>query len=220
MVKRRLLLAVIAFVAGAFLSQTVSGEDVVIDTSTSRLWSTVTESSVVLPVPWPQGASSARRVAPASGLFAGVEVNLTKGVDSSYALALPRPTGPDAEYVVSPTIEFRNADDETLAPGLEASFGVVCDATYFRGTDTASSSWTNIKSKGSYVLPKPTSETSCQVIYGGLTATNTIPESCAWTVFAPRKSGTYSLSLLHEDGELSASAMLNALAGGLMFFIR
>ena len=216
----KMVLAGIASVAGALVSPVASGEDVVIDTSTSRLWSTVTDSSVVLPVPWPQGASTATLVAPASGLFAGADVNLTKGVDASYALALPRPTRPDAEYVVSLTILFRNADGETLAPGLEASFGVVCDATYFRGIDTASSSWTNIKSKGSYTLPKPASETSCQTIYEGLAVTNAIPKGCAWTAFAPRKCGTYSLSLFREDGELSSSVMLDALSDGFMVLIR
>ena len=219
MVKRRLLLAGIASIAGAFFGQTASGEDVVIDTSTSRLWSTVADSSVILPVPWPPGAATATLVVPASGLFAGVEVNLTKGVDSSYALVLPRPTGSDTEYVVSPAIEFRNADGETLAPGLEASFGVVCDATLFRGTDTAASSWTDIK-KGNYALPKPADETSFQVRYGSSVTTNALPESCAWMPFTPKKSGTYFLSLYGEEGELSLSAMLNALANGIVFTVR
>ena len=219
MVKRRLLLAGIASIAGAFFSQTASGEDGVIDTSTSRLWSTVADSSVILPVPWPPGATTATLVVPASGLFAGVEVNLTKGMDSSYALVLPRPTGPDTEYVVSPAIEFRNADGEALAPSLEASFGVVCDATLFRGTDTAASSWTDIK-KGSYALPKPADETSFQVRYGSSVTTNALPESCAWMSFTPKKSGAYSLSLYDEGGGLSLSAMLNALANGIVFTVR
>ncbi len=219
MVKRRLFWAVIASLAGALFCQTASGEDVVIDTSTSRLWSTVTNSSVLLPVPWPQGAATAVLIVPASGLFAGAEVNLTKGVDSSYTLVLPRPTGPDTEYVVSPAIEFRNATGETLAPGLEASFGVVCGTTLFKGTDTTAPSWTNIK-KGSYALPKPGDETTFQVSYGSSSATNVVPESSAWMAFVPRKSETYSLSLSGEDGELSFSALLNALADGILISIR
>ena len=213
------ILAVAASVAGIFFGQTASGEDVVTDTSASRLWSTVTDSSVVLPVPWPKGAATAVLVVPASGLFSGVEANLTKGVDSSYVLALPRPAGPDSEYVVSPAIEFRNADGETLALRLEASFGVVCDSAFFSGTDTAASSWTSIK-KGSYALPKPDDEASFQVEYGSSVATNAIPESCAWTAFTPRKSGTYSLSLYGEDGELSFSAILNALGNGFILSFR
>ena len=212
-------LAVIASIAGIFLGQTASGEDVVIDTSTSRLWSTVTNSSVVLPVPWPQGAATAVLAVPASGLFAGAEVSLTKGVDSSCVLALPRPTGPDTEYVVSPAIEFRNAAGETLAPGLEASFGVVCDAAFFRGTDTVASSWTSIK-KGSYALPKLGDEAAFPIECGSSAATNALPESCAWMAFTPMKSGIYSLSLYGEDGELSFSAMLNALGSGFIFTVR
>ena len=193
-------MAVIASIAGIFLGQTASGEDVVIDTSTSRLWSTVTNSSVVLPVPWPQGAATAVLAVPASGLFAGAEVSLTKGVDSSCVLALPRPTGPDTEYVVSPAIEFRNAAGETLAPGLEASFGVVCDA--------------------SYALPKLGDEAAFHIECGSSAATNALPESCAWMAFTPMKSGIYSLSLYGEDGELSFSAMLNALGSGFIFTVR
>jgi hypothetical protein len=219
MIRSRLVSAGIVAIASVVFSQMASGEDVVINTSDSRLWSTVTNSSVVLPVPFPHAAATATLVVPASGPFRGVEAKLTKGVDSSYTLALPRPTGPDNEYVVSPQIEFRNADGETLAPVIKASFGVVCGTAFFRGTDCSASSWNNVK-KGSYALPAPDEETSSLIEYGGSAVTNAISGSSAWTVFTPRKSGTYSLSLYGEDGELSFSAMLNVLPNGLIFTIR
>ncbi|MBQ9740007.1 MAG: hypothetical protein IJV91_03605 [Kiritimatiellae bacterium] len=219
MIRCRLVSAGIVAIASVVFSQMASGDDVVINTSASRLWSTVTNSSVVLPVPWPQGAVTATLVVPAVGIFAGVEANLTKGVDSSYTLALPRPTGPENEYVVSPRIDFRNADGETLAPVLKASFGVVCGSAFFRGTDCTASSWGDIK-KGCWVLPKCSGEKSYRVIYESSVATNTIPEDCAWISFSPRKSGTHSLSTYGKDGELLFSAMLNVLPDGLVFTLR
>lgn len=219
MIRSRQVLAGIVSLIGAVFSQMASGEDVVIDTSASRLWSTVTNSSVLLPVPWPQGAVTATLVVPASGLFAGVEANLTKGVDLSYTLALPRPTGPDAEYIVSPTIEFRNADGDALAPVLKASFGVVCDTVDFKGTHLTSSLWTDMM-KGSYLFPKPADEVSCQIRYGSSAVTSSIPENCAWISFSLRKSGAYSFSTFGKDDELSFSAMLNVLPDGLVLSIR
>lgn len=219
MAKLRLFLAGIVPVAGALLYQTASGEDVVIDTSASRLWSTVTNASVTLPVPWPQGATSATLSVPASGRFVGVEATLTKGVDFSYTLSLPRPSAPNEEYIVSPIVEFANADGEALSPRLEASFAVVCDVSLFRGTDTAAPAWTDVK-KGSYVLPKPDDETLLLTGFGGGVATNALADSCAWMMSSPRKSGVYSLSLYGADGELSFSALLNAMATGFIFSVK
>ena len=219
MIRSRSVLAGIVSLVGAFFGQMAAGEDVVIDASTSRLWSTVTNSSVVLPVPWPQGAATATLVVPASGLFAGAEANLTKGVDSSYVLALPRPAGLDSEYVVSPMIVFRNADGDTLAPVLKASFGVVCSTAFFSGTDTAASSWTDMK-KGNYALPKLADEMSYQIGRENSVATNALPENCAWMAFSPRKSGVYSLATYGEDDELSSSTILNVLPDGLVLSIR
>ena len=220
MAKRDLSLVVFVFVAVClvFCPATV-GDDVVIDPPGSRLWSTVTSSSVVLPVPWPQGAATATLSVPAVGRFAGVEVVLTKGVDYSYTLSLPRPSAPNDEYVVSPAIEFRNAGGETLAPKLESSFAVVSEVAPYRGTDVTASEWAVVK-KGTYALPKPTNEVSFRSGYGNLVATNMIPQCCAWMPFAPRKSGTYVLSLYGEDGELSLSAMLDVLTSGIVFSLR
>ena len=219
MIRSRQVLAGIVSLIGAVFSQMASGEDVVIDTSASRLWSTVTNSSVLLPVPWPQGAVTATLVVPASGLFAGVETNLTKGVDSSYTLTLPSPTTPDTEYIVSPTIEFRNADGDTLAPVLKASFGVVSSTAFFRGTDTAASSWADMR-KGDYAFPKLADEMSYQIGRENSVATNAIPENCAWMAFSPRKSGVYSLATYGEDDEPSSSTILNVLPDGLVLSIR
>lgn len=219
MAKIRLFLAGIAFVASTFLCQTAWGEDVVVDASASRLWSTVTNASVVLPVPWPQGAATATLVVPASGLFVGVEAALTKGVDSSYTLFLPRPSAPNEEYIVSPTVEFANADGEALTPRLAASFAVVCDVSLFRGTDTDATAWTDVK-KGTYALPKPDDETLLLTGFGGGVATNALTDRCAWMTLSPKKSGPYSLSLYGADGELSFSAFLNAMATGFIFSVK
>ena len=219
MIRCRLVSAGIVAIASVAFSQMASGDDVVINTSASRLWSTVTNPTVVLPVPWPQGAVAATLVVPASGIFAGAEANLTKGVDSSYTLTLPSPTTPDTEYIVSPTIEFRNADGDTLAPSLKASLAVVCNTVVFKGTHVASFSWTDIM-KGSYLLPKLADEASCQIRYGSSSVTSSIPENCAWISFSPRKSGAYSFSTFGKDDELSFSAMLNVLPDGLVLSIR
>ena len=116
-------------------------------------------------------------------------------------------------------IEFRNADGDTLAPSLKASLAVVCNTVVFKGTHVASFSWTDIM-KGSYLLPKPADEASCQISYGSSSVTSSIPENCAWISFSPRKSGAYSFSTFGKDDELSFSAMLNVLPDGLVLSIR
>ena len=193
--------------------------DVVVDPSASRLWSTVTESQVVLPLPWPAGAATATLSVPASGLFAGTEAILLKSADASYVLELPRPSSPGEEYMVSPAVEFRNAKGETLAPRLNATLAVVCDSPVFYGADVSAATWTHMR-KGSYVLPRPSNEVSLHVGYGDLATTNALGECCAWMAFSPRKSGDYSLVLYGADGELSLSAMLEALATGLVFSVK
>ena len=193
--------------------------DVVVDPSASRLWSTVTESQVVLPLPWPAGAATATLSVPASGLFAGTEAILLKSADASYVLELPRPSSPGEEYMVSPAVEFRNAKGETLAPRLNATLAVVCASPTFYGTDVSAGAWTRMR-KGSYVLPRPSNEVSLHVGYGDLATTNALGECCAWMAFSPRKSGDYSLVLYGADGELSLSAMLEAFATGLVFSVK
>ena len=195
------------------------GTDVVVNPSVSRLWSTVTESQIVIPVPWPAGASTATLSVPASGLFAGTEVVLARDSDASYVLNLPRPSAPGEEYLVSPTVEFKNANGETLAPKLNASLAVVCASPTFYGTDVSAGTWTRMR-KGSYVLPKPSNETSLHAGYWDLVTTNVLGECCAWMAFSPKKSGNYSLMLYGADGELSLSAMLEALATGLVFSVK
>ena len=193
--------------------------DVVVDPSASRLWSTVTESQVVLPLPWPAGAATATLSVPASGLFAGTEAILLKGADASYVLELPRPSSPGEEYMVSPAVEFRNANGEALAPRLNATLAVVCDSPVFYGTDVSAATWTRVR-KGSYVLPRPFGETFLQVGYGSAVATNVLEDCCAWAAFTPKNSGDYVLKFYGADGELSLSAMLEVMAPGLVFSVK
>ena len=213
------MFAKLRVLALAALCLEACGGDVVVNPSASRLWSTVTEPQIVLPVPWPAGAVTATLSVPASGLFAGTDVELAKGTDSSYVLNLPRPSAPKEEYIVSPTVEFKNANGEALAPKLNASLAVVCDSPAFYGTDVSAGAWTRIR-KGSYVLPKPSNETSLQTGYLDTVSTNVLGECCAWMALSPKKSGNYSLMLYGADGELSLSAMLEALATGLVFSVR
>ena len=193
--------------------------DVVVDPSASRLWSTVTESQVVLPLPWPAGAATATLSVPASGLFAGTEAILSKSVDASYVLELPRPSSPGEEYMVSSAVEFRNANGETLAPRLNATLAVVCDSPVFYGTDVSAATWTRVR-KGSYVMPRPFGEAFLQVGYGSAVATNVLEDCCAWAAFTPKNSGDYVLKLYGADGELSLSAMLEVMAPGLVFSVK
>ena len=193
--------------------------DVVVDPSASRMWSTVTESQVVLTLPWPAGAATATLSVPASGLFAGTEAILSKGADASYVLELPRPSSPGEEYMVSPAVEFRNANGETLAPRLNATLAVVCDPPVFYGTDVSAATWTRVR-KGSYVLPRPFGETFLQVGYGSAVATNVLEDCCAWAAFTPKNSGDYVLKLYGADSELSLSAMLEVMAPGLVFSVK
>lgn len=214
----RMFAKLLVLTLAVFCIETYGG-DVVVNPSASRLWSTVTEPQIVLPLPWPAGASTAVLSVPASGLFAGTEAVLARDTDASYVLNLPRPSVPGEEYLVSPTVEFKNANGETLAPKLNASLAVVCVSPAFYGTDVSAGAWTRMR-KGSYVLPRPSNEMSLQVGYGDMVTTNILGECCAWMAFSPRKGGDYSLVLYGADGELSLSAMLEALATGLVFSVK
>ena len=213
------MIAKLRVLALAALCLEACGGDVVVNPSASRLWSTITEAQVVLPVPWPAGAVTATLSVSASGPFAGTEAVLAKGTDASYVLDLPRPSSPGEEYVVSPTVEFRNANGETLAPRLNATLAVVCDSPVFYGTDVSAAIWTRVR-KDSYVLPRPFGETFLQVGYGSAVATNVLGDCCAWAAFTPKKSGDYVFKLYGEDGALSLSAMLEVMAPGLVFSVK
>ena len=56
--------------------------------------------------------------------------------------------------------------------------------------------------------------------YGSAVATNVLEDCCAWAAFTPKNSGDYVLKLYGADGELSLSAMLEALATGLVFSVK
>ena len=220
MTRKERLSAVMATVAVCTLLCTASsGGDVVLNPSASRLWSTVTEDSVEFSLLWPDGATTAKVSVPASGLFAGVEAVLTNGVHSSFTLELPRPLESADEYTVSPVLEFSNLEGDVLAPTLTARIGVAREASPFKGTDMSSAEWRTVK-KGGYLIPVLAEATSEHTEYGGSCSTNQIPSDSSWLYKTFDRTGPYSLSLLGTDGTLSASALLEVLAKGLVFSLR
>ena len=193
--------------------------DVVVNPSRSRLWSTVTEQSVTIPVPWPEAADSAKLVAPAVGEFAGVNVDLVKGRDSACQLSLPRPVDAESEYVVSLSLEFFNAQGDALSPKLETSLGVVCALPRFDGTDVQSKQWKEFYRRSS-VVPVVDGAKFFVAGLGATSATNHLPDICAWTMFTHRDSGDYAVSLMDESDAVLGVASLKRLPSGLIMTFR
>ena len=193
--------------------------DVVVNPSRSRLWSTVTEQSVTIPVPWPEAASIAKLTAPPVGEFAGVNVDLVKGRDSAYQLSLPRPVDAESEYVVSLSLEFFNAQGDALSPKLETSLGVVCALPRFDGTDVQSKQWNEFYRRSS-VVPVVDGAKFFVAGLGATSATNHLPDICAWTMFTHRDSGDYAVSLMDESDAVLGVASLKRLPSGLIMTFR
>ena len=193
--------------------------DVVVNPSRSRLWSTVTEQSVTIPVPWPEAADSAKLVAPAVGEFTGVNVDLVKGRDSAYQLSLPRPVDAESEYVVSLSLEFFNAQGDALSPKLETSLGVVCALPRFDGTDVQFKQWNEFYRRSS-VVPVVDGAKFFVAGLGATSATNHLSDICAWTMFTHRDSGDYAVSLMDESDAVLGVASLKRLPSGLIMTFR
>lgn len=212
---RPLMLSAIACVA--YLC--AYGDDVVVDPARSRLWSTVTESSVTVSVPWPAAASTARLVAPASGLFPGVSADLLKGSHSSYELALPRPTDAATEYTVALSLEFSNPQGDVLSPVLRATLGVVCASPRFDGADIQSKTWKELHRRTS-VVPVVEGTERLLVGHGGAVVTNAVDVPSAWMMLAHRTVGDHVLSLVDGgDAELE-SGFFTRLPSGLIMTVR
>lgn len=213
------ILRTLTLAAAAAVCLGVDGGDVVVNPSGSRLWSTVTEQSATIPVPWPEAASSAKLTAPAVGDFTGVDVDLVKGTDSAYLLNLPRPVDAESEYVVSLSLEFFNAEGDALSPKLESSFGVVCALPRFDGNDVQSKQWKEFYRRSS-VVPVVDGAKSFVVGLGATSATNHLSDICAWAMFAHKDSGDYSVSLAGEEDAVLGAALLTRLPSGLIMTFR
>ena len=197
----------------------VTGGDVVVDPSSSRLWSTITNSSVSIPIPWPAAAKTAKLTAPAVGLFTGVSEDLTKGINSTCQLALPRPQDAESEYVVSLSLEFSNAEGDVLSPKYDASFAVVCDNSYYYGTDVQADKWKTF-TRRSTVLPVSSTSSVMTVSQGSVTTTNYIAVPCGWSMLAFTGTGDLTLSLADNDFQELESVVVTRLPAGLIMTIR
>ncbi len=197
----------------------VTGGDVVVNPSSSRLWSTVTNSSVAIPIPWPEAARTAKLTAPAVGLFTGVSEDFTKGIDSTYQLTLPRPQDAESEYLVSLSLEFSNAEGDVLSPKYDASFAVVCEKPYFYGTDVQADKWKAFTRRSS-VVPVLSTSTVMNVRHGAVTTTNYLAVPCSWTTLAFTDTGDLTLALVDKDFQELESVMLTRFPAGLIMTIR
>lgn len=201
------------------LSCLASVGDVIVDPSSSRLWSTVTDESVSIPIPWPDAAKTAKLTASAVGLFTGVSEDLTKGTDSAYLLALPRPQDAESEYVVSLSLEFSNAEGDVLSPKLDASFAVVCDKPYYYGTDVQADKWRTF-TRRSTVFPVSSTSNVMTVRHGSVTTTNCLAVPCGWTMLAFTGTGDLALSLADNKFQELESVVVTRLPAGLIMTIR
>lgn len=164
---------------------------------TSSFWNTATNSTMTLPIDFPQGATSA------SLTVRGDRYDRTYDglVTNSFVLELPQPTSPETENVYDLTLAFDDGTMRTAKLGLIQGLSPDAEGTTRCLAPIHGSVWNNVEKRA--VLPIPYGTTSFTV--NGVETDTGLAGAQGWYALRGRNGETYSLSLVANGVNYLAS---------------
>lgn len=179
-------------------------------------WRTATNSTVTLPIDFPEGASSATLTVSGAG-YHQVYSNLAAG---SFDLVLPEATSPDTENVYDLALAFNDGTVRTAKLGLIKGLADNAVGTTRCIVPSSARAWPKAKRRA--VLPIPYGTTSFAVSLDGGEAVVTdtgLGGAQGWYVLSPISGDRqFALSLATPSGNFAATLL--GIDEGTFFIIR
>lgn len=213
MFKKMAGLLAVAMFAAVGLAATVSSAPkfIFLDPKTSSFWHTATNSTMTVPVDFPDGATSATLAVRGRGYsrdYAGITA-------TEFALALPSPASAEAENVYDLTLSFDNGTVRTAKLGLIQGFGAGNNGSTRCLAPAGDWGW-NLVQGGKAVLPIPYGTTAFSV--NGIAQDTGLDGAQGWYALGALDVGEHAaLSLTADDCEYPA-ALLGTRGGLLIMF--
>ena len=206
-------LVAVAMFAAVTSAATVSSAPkfVFLDPKTSSFWHTATNSTMTLPVDFPDGATSATLAVRGRGYSRDYD-----GITATeVALALPAPSSAEAENVYDLTLSFDNGTERTTKLGLIRGFRAGDNSSTRCLAPAFDRGWELVKG-GKAVLPIPCGTTAFSV--NGIAQETGLDGAQGWYAFGTLDVGeNAALSLTDDDCEYPA-ALLGTSSGLLLIF--
>ena len=196
-------LAVVA--ASASAGDTSESATIFIRDEIFSFWRTATNSTVTLPIDFPEGTSSATLTVSGAG-YHQVYSNLAAG---SFDLVLPEATSPDTENVYDLALAFNDGTVRTAKLGLIKGLADNAEGTTRCIVPSSARAWPKAKRRA--VLPIPYGTTSFAVSLDGGEAVVTdtgLGGAQGWYVLSPISGDRqFSLSLASPFGDFAATLL-------------
>ncbi|MBR2838041.1 MAG: hypothetical protein IKE55_04630 [Kiritimatiellae bacterium] len=202
-----LSLAGASLLAGASPGEETTSEPtfVFLRPETSSFWHTATNSTVTLPIDYPDGATRATLAVSGAGYRAQAYTNLT---GSSFDLALPVPDSPQAENVYDLALTFDDGTVRTAKLGLVQGLSPDPEGSTRCLAPAEGTAWNTICRRAVMPVPYGTESFTMSVNGGSWTEVATgLGGAQGWHALKPSNGDIVSLSLV-ADGVSYAATLL------------
>jgi hypothetical protein len=168
----------------------------------SQFWSTATNSTIALPIDFPEGVESATLEVSGLGYFKTYQITES----SDYLLQLSEPASPQTENVYDLKLTYDNVIVRTARLGCVMSYSSTARARTRCILSSEASEWSKIKYRSVIQIPYGMTEFGYQVNGGETITVDTGSGNIAsWYAFGPVKRGDQvALSVVIEDAVYDA----------------
>ena len=203
---------VASLIGASLLTVTALGGDtsapafVFLRPETSSFWTTATNSTMALPIDYPDGSTEATLTVSGAGYRTRTYPNIT---GDSYTLVLPAPDSPQAENVYELTLTFDDGTTRTAKLGLVQSFATDSEGCTRCLAPAGRKEWNVIIKRAVMPIPYGTTSFTLSLNGGAWTNVDTGLKGGAqgWYALMSAIGDTMSLSLV-ADGVNYAATLL------------
>ncbi|MBO5940721.1 MAG: hypothetical protein J6R18_05965 [Kiritimatiellae bacterium] len=209
--------AIIFQMAISFGTERKSADTVVyLRPETSQFWSTATNSTIALPIDFPNGAEYATLEVSGLGYYRSFRID----APSDYILQFPEPDSPQTENVYDLKLTYDNGIVRTARLGCVLSYSSTARARTRCILSSEASEWSKIKYRSVIQIPYGMTEFGYQVNGGETITVDTGSGNIAsWHAFGPVKRGD-QVALSAVIGDAVYDAFLFGWGEGFFLHIR
>ena len=183
---------------------------------TSSFWNTATNSTMMLPIDYPRGATKATLTVSGAGYATKTYPDL---MESSFELELPVPDSPQAENVYDLTLTFDDGTVRTAKLGLIQGLSPDSEGSTRCLAPAEGAVWNTVKKRAVLPIPYGTESFTMSVNGGAWTNVNTgLNGAQGWYALKPNTDDSVSLSLV--AGGINYVATLLGQGDGYFVIIR
>ena len=206
------LAVALSMAAGAALAARSERTVVFLDYARSSFWHTATNSSIRLPIVYPEGASSATLTVEGAGYSASYPAV----AEGEFVLSLPAADGPQSENVYRLALVFDNDTTNSAVLGVVQGVGDAGAGSSRCVLPEDGKSWCRFQTRA--VLPVPHGVSS--VMVDGEPVDTGLGGDQGWFALGPYAPGNEGIAVSIEDGAGIWNATLIPGVPGLLLLLR